>query len=165
MRTCHPRKLDEILNYKSNFPPRGCAFINRTGNFCESCTPRATIPGVGVQHLLYPPGTSVGSERPCHNTRNVWKFCNTSMPVPETSGSFERLPYPPPVIYKNPTEHNLVNNNNNNYKRRFVFEVRPTIPRTGSCPCPTTPTTVSMKDPRDNISGHADLTYRFFLAQ
>ena len=30
----------------------------RTRNFSEFCTPRATIPGVRVQHLVYPAGTS-----------------------------------------------------------------------------------------------------------
>ena len=78
----------------------------RTRNFCEFCAPRATIPGVRVQHLLYLPGTSVSYVRPCHNTRNFWKFCNTFIPVPETSGSYVRLPYPYPESTQ-PTEHNL----------------------------------------------------------
>ena len=80
----------------------------RTRNFCEFCTPRATIPGVRVQHLLYPPGTSVSSIRPCHNTRNFRKFCNTFIPVHETSGSSVRLLalYPEST---NSTEHDLGN--------------------------------------------------------
>ena len=77
-------------------------------NFCEFCTPRATIPGVRVQHLSCPPGASVGSVRPCHNPRNFWKFCTTFIPVPETSGSSVRLPYPYPES-TNPTEHDLAN--------------------------------------------------------
>ena len=61
---------------------------------------------VRVQHLSYPPGTSVSSVRPCHNTRNFWEFCNTFIPVPENSGSAVRLPYACPES-TNPTEHNL----------------------------------------------------------
>ena len=80
----------------------------RTRNFCKLCTSRATIPGVRVKHFLYPLGTSVSSVRPCHNTRNFCEFCNKSMPVPETSGSSVRLPYPYPES-TNPTEHNLEN--------------------------------------------------------
>ena len=63
----------------------------RTRSFCEFCTPRATIPGVRVQHFLYPPGTSVTSVRPCHNARNFCdfntrnrnfsKFCKTPIPL------------------------------------------------------------------------------------
>ena len=56
---------------------------------------------------MYAPGTSVSSVRPRHNTRNLCEFCNTSVPVPETSGSTVRLPYPYPEC-TNPTEHNLV---------------------------------------------------------
>ena len=78
----------------------------RTRNFCDFCTPRATKPGVRVQQLSYPPGTSVRTVRPCHNTRNFWKFCNTFIPVSETSGSSVRLSCPYPE-YTNPTEHNL----------------------------------------------------------
>ena len=48
----------------------------------------------------------MSSVRTCHNTRNFCKFCNTSIPVPETSGSSVRLPYPYPES-TNPTEHNL----------------------------------------------------------
>ena len=81
----------------------------RTRNFCEFCTPRVTIPGVPVQHLLHPPGTFVSSVRPCHNTRNFWKFFNTFIPAPETSGSSVRPPYPYPESTK-PTEHNLGKN-------------------------------------------------------
>ena len=75
----------------------------RARNFCEFCKTRATTPGVRVQHFLYPLGTSVSSVCPCHNTRNFWKFCNTSIPVPETSGSSVRSPH----AYResaNPTE-------------------------------------------------------------
>ena len=68
----------------------------RTRNFCEFCTPRATIPGERVQHISYPSGPSASSIRPCHNTRKFWKFCNTFIPVPDTSGSSVRLPYPYP---------------------------------------------------------------------
>ena len=78
----------------------------RTRNFCEFCTTRATIPGVRVQLLMYPPGTPVSSVSPLHNTRNFCEFCNTSIPVPETSGSSVRLPYPYPE-FPSPTEHNL----------------------------------------------------------
>ena len=67
-------------------------FHSRTRNFCELCKTRATIPGVRVHHVLYPPGTSVSFVCPCHNTRNFWKFGNTSIPVPETSGSSGRPP-------------------------------------------------------------------------
>ena len=68
-----------------------------TRNFWKFCTPVATIPGVPVQHVLYPLGTSVSSVRLCHNTRNFWKFCKTSVPVPGTSGSYVRSSYPYPV--------------------------------------------------------------------
>ena len=50
--------------------------------------------------------TSVSSARPRHNTRNVCEFCDTSIPIPETSGSSGRIPYPYPES-TNPTEHNL----------------------------------------------------------
>ena len=43
---------------------------------------------------------------PCHNTRNCCELCNTSIPVPETSASSVKLPYPYPES-TNPTEHNL----------------------------------------------------------
>ena len=46
----------------------------------------------------------MSSVRPCHNTQNFCKFCNTFIPVPETSGSSVRLPYPDPEV-TNPTEH------------------------------------------------------------
>ena len=49
----------------------------------------------------------LSSVRPCHNTRNFCELCNTSIPVPETSGSSTRLPYPCPES-TNPTEHNPV---------------------------------------------------------
>ena len=52
------------------------------------------------------PRTSVSSVRPCHNTRNICEFCNTSIPSPEISGSSLRLLYPYPES-TNPTEHNL----------------------------------------------------------
>ena len=78
----------------------------RTWKFCKFCTSFATIPGVRVQHVLYPTGTSGSSVRLCHNTRNFWKLCNTSIPVPETSGSSVRPPYPYPESTK-PTEHDL----------------------------------------------------------
>ena len=68
---------------------------------------RATISGVRVQHRLHPPGTSTKNARPCHTTRNFWKFCNTFIPVPETFGSSVRLPYPYPESM-NAAEHNLV---------------------------------------------------------
>ena len=74
-----------------------------TRNFCKFCTPAATIPGVRVHHVLYPLGTSMSSVWLCHNTWNIWKFCNTSIPVPETSGSSVRSPYPYPES-TNPTE-------------------------------------------------------------
>ena len=48
----------------------------------------------------------MSSVRPCHNTRNFCGFCNSSIPVPKTSGSSVRLPYPYPES-TNPTEHNL----------------------------------------------------------
>ena len=35
----------------------------------SSVRPVATIPGVRVQHVLYPPATSVSYVRPCHSTR------------------------------------------------------------------------------------------------
>ena len=100
----------------SNQPPPPWACIHpgitrtthhaRARNFCKICTPRPAIPGVRVQHFLYPPGTSVSSVRPCHNTRNFCEFCNTSAPVPETSASSVILPYPYPES-TNPTEHHL----------------------------------------------------------
>ena len=85
-----------------------CDIHTRTRNLCEFCTPRATIPGVRVQHFLYAPGTSVSSVLPCHNTRSFCEFCNTSIRVPETSVSSVRLLYPYPET-TNPTEHSLAN--------------------------------------------------------
>ena len=58
-----------------------------TRNFWKFCTPVAKIPGIRVPHVLYPLGTSVSSVRLCHNTRKLWKFCKTSIPVPRTAGS------------------------------------------------------------------------------
>ena len=78
-------------------------FRTRTRNFCEFCKTRATIPGVREHHGLYPPGTSVSYVCLCNNTRNLWKLCNTSIPVPETCGSYVRPPYPCPES-TNPTE-------------------------------------------------------------
>ena len=40
------------------------------------------------------------------NTRNFCEFYNTSIAIPETSGSYIRSPYPHPE-FSNPTEHNL----------------------------------------------------------
>ena len=39
------------------------------------------------------------------NTRNFCEFCNTSIPIPETSGRSVRLPYPYPES-TNPAEQN-----------------------------------------------------------
>ena len=64
-----------------------------TRNFWKFCTPVATIPGVRIQHVLYPLGISVNSVRLCHNTRKLWKFCKTSVSVPGTSGSSVRSSY------------------------------------------------------------------------
>ena len=69
-----------------------------TRNFWKFCTPVATIPGVRVQNVLYPLGTSVSSVRLCHNTRNFWNFCKTSVRVPGTSVSSVRSSYPYPEI-------------------------------------------------------------------
>ena len=73
-----------------------CDIHTRTRNFWNFCTPVATIPGVWVQHVVYPLGTSVSSVRPCHNTPNFWKFCKASVPVPGTSVSPVRSPHPYP---------------------------------------------------------------------
>ena len=75
-------------------------------NFCKFCTPRATIPGVRVQHFSYRRGTSVSSAGSWHNPRNFCEICDTSIHVPETPGSSVRLPYPCPESI-NPTEYNL----------------------------------------------------------
>ena len=91
---------------------RPCHNTRNFWKFCRTFIPvpgtsvssvhRATIPWVRVQHFVYPPGTSVRSVRPCHTTRNVREFCNTSIPVPETSGNSVRLPYQYPES-TNPT--------------------------------------------------------------
>ena len=96
-------------------------FHTRTRNFCELCRTFIPVPGTSVSSgrpvqqypgygyiVFYPPRTSVSSVRPSHNTRNFCELCNTSIPVPETSGSSVRLPYPDPDS-TNPAEHNLVN--------------------------------------------------------
>ena len=62
-----------------------------TRNFWKFCTPVATIPGVRVQHVLYPLGTSVSSVRLCPNTRNFWKFCKILIPLPGNSATPVRL--------------------------------------------------------------------------
>ena len=74
-----------------------CDIYTCTRNFRKFSKPVDTIPGIRVQHLLYPLGTSVRSVRLCHNTRNCWKFCLylTSVPVPETFRSSVRSPYIP----------------------------------------------------------------------
>ena len=114
----YPGCLPRVLPYK---------------NFCEICRTFIPVPGTSVSSarhsypypellsalyagatntrgtgtaFLYLPGTCVSSVRPCHNTRNLCEFSNTSIPVPETSGSSVRLPYPYPES-TNPTEHNL----------------------------------------------------------
>ena len=63
----HSYPYQEILEILSNI------YI-RTRNFCKFWTPVATIPGVRVQHDLYPLGTFASSVCPCHSTRNVWKL-------------------------------------------------------------------------------------------
>ena len=70
-------------------------FHTRTRKFYEVC-----------RTFILIPRTSVSSVRPCHNTRNICEFCNTSIPSPEISGSSSRLLYPYPES-TNPTEHNL----------------------------------------------------------
>ena len=116
MRTCHASWIKSSTSNRTT-----CAFtrvLPVPGSFgssvrlsypypnCKFCKTIIPLPGVRVQHLLYPPGTSVSSVRPCHNTRSFWKFCNTFILVPETSGSYVSLPYPYPES-TNPTEHNL----------------------------------------------------------
>ena len=94
-------------------------FHTRTRTFCELYRTFIPVPGTSVRSVrprhstrgtgtafLFLPGTSVSSVRPCHNTRNFCEFCNTSIPVPETSASSVRLPYPYSES-TNPTEHNL----------------------------------------------------------
>ena len=82
-----PRKYRELLKFCKTLVPVPellevlLDIHTRTRKLCEFCTPRATIPGVWVKHLLYPPGTSVSSVRPCHNTWNFWKFCKTPIPL------------------------------------------------------------------------------------
>ena len=66
----------------------------------------ATMPGVRGQPLYTVLGTSVSSVRLCHNTWKICELCDTFIPVPETSVSSVRLPYPYPAS-TNPTEHNL----------------------------------------------------------
>ena len=60
-------------------------------HFWKFCTPVATIPGVRVQHVFYPLGTSVTSVRLRQNTRNFWKFCKIVIPLPEKSVTPVRL--------------------------------------------------------------------------
>ena len=81
-----PCKLDGILRFKSNSPPEGvCTYpgITRTRNFCKLA-------------LMPVPGSAVSPVHLCHNTRNFWKICKTSIPVPGTSMSCVRhsCPYP-----------------------------------------------------------------------
>ena len=54
--------------------------------------------------FVHQPETSVSFVRLSCNTRNFCEFCNTSIPVPGTSASSGRLPYPEAT---NPTEHNF----------------------------------------------------------
>ena len=64
-------------------------------NLWKFCTPLVTIPGVRVQHVLYPLGKFMSPVRQCHNNTQIfWKFCKTSVPVPGTSGSSVRSSYP-----------------------------------------------------------------------
>ena len=91
----------------------------RTENFCKFCRTFIPVPGTSVSSVavsyvhanatntrgagtafLYLPGTSVSSVRPCHNTRNFCEFCNTSIPVPGTSVSCVRSPYPYPELLR-----------------------------------------------------------------
>ena len=47
---------------------------------------------------LYLPGTHVSSVRPCHNTRNFWRFCKTFLPLPGTSVSSVGYSYQYPEL-------------------------------------------------------------------
>ena len=69
-------------------------FHTRTRKFCESCH---NTRGTGTA-CSYLPGTSVSSVRPCHNTRNFWKFCKTFIPVPGNSVSPVGHSYPYPEL-------------------------------------------------------------------
>ena len=92
-----------------------------TKNFCEFCSTFISVPGTSgssVRHsypypelleVLYDIHTRtrgmgisfynyVSSVRPCHNTRNICEFCNTSVPYPEVSVSSVRSPYPNPEL-------------------------------------------------------------------
>ena len=53
--------------------------------------------GTGTARL-YPPGPSGSSVRSCHNTRKFLMFCKTFIPVPGSSGSSGRPPYPYPEL-------------------------------------------------------------------
>ena len=75
----------------------------------------------------------MSSVRPCHNTRNFCEFCNTSVPVPETSGSSVRLPYPYPQS-TNPTEHNLGVDASRREKRYPLSFYRPKDGKEDLCP-------------------------------
>ena len=55
----------------------------RTRNFWMFCTSVDTIPGVRVQHVLYPFGTPVSSVRLCHNTLSSVSSARLPHPYPE----------------------------------------------------------------------------------
>ena len=68
----------------------------RTRNFCKLCTPVPQYPGYEYA-LLKITGCGCGYEYGYNvgiPTRDFCEFRKTSIPVPGTSVSFERLPYP-----------------------------------------------------------------------
>ena len=73
--------------------------------------------GYCIQHLSYPPGAFVSYVRPRDNTQNIGEFCNTFIPVPQTSGSSKRLPNPYPES-TNPTGYHLGDLQREGFSRR-----------------------------------------------
>ena len=84
------RELTEVPGtYECRTELTECTGMNVLQTYRVLCR---VIPGVRIQQFLCLPGTSVSYVRPCHNTRNFCEFCNTSIPLPKTSGTPIPLP-------------------------------------------------------------------------
>ena len=90
----------------------------------------------------------MSSVRPSHNTQHVCELCNTFEPIPETSGSSARLPYPYPES-TNPTEHNL----EIFYRRVDGIHTETLVAATLFCPAPLMTRTDDTQTPKPRLCG------------
>ena len=93
----YPERLEVLYDFHTrtrNFWKFCKTFTPVPGTSVSSVQPVPQYPGDGYGNVLHPLGTSVSYVRLCHTTRNFCELCNTSIPIPETSGSSVRLLYP-----------------------------------------------------------------------